>query len=77
MDPELWGPPIWSLLFSISFRAKAEDISDISEILKLLEKLVPCPSCRAHYVVNKKKVGPTITTHKFDKYKKMVVEHEK
>ena len=54
MDPELWGPPIWSLLFSISFRAKAEDISDISEILKLLEKLVPCPSCRAHYVVNKK-----------------------
>tara|TARA_A100001015_G_scaffold23936_1_gene27072 strand:+ start:2371 stop:2934 length:564 start_codon:yes stop_codon:yes gene_type:complete len=55
MDPELWGPPIWSLLFSISFRAKTENILDISEALKLLEKLIPCPSCKAHYIVNRKK----------------------
>jgi hypothetical protein len=55
MDPLLWGPCIWKTLFSISFNCTTTDIPQITKLLKLLEKVIPCPTCRTHYKVNREK----------------------
>lgn len=53
MDPLLWGPCFWKVLFSISFNCKDDDLENITKLLKLLEKVIPCPTCRTHYAVNR------------------------
>ena len=53
MDPLLWGPCIWKTLFSISFNTCASDLPQIEKLLKILEKVIPCPTCRTHYRVNR------------------------
>lgn len=55
MDPLLWGPCIWKTLFSISFNCTATDVTQVKQLLKLLEKVIPCPTCRTHYKVNREK----------------------
>ena len=53
MDPLLWGPCTWRTLFSIAFNSKSTDLRNISKLLKVLEKVLPCPTCRAHYIINR------------------------
>lgn len=53
MDPLLWGPCFWKTLFSISFNCKTSDLPQIVKLLKTLEKVIPCPTCRAHYLINR------------------------
>lgn len=53
MDPLLWGPCLWKTLFSISFNCKHEDLPTIIKLLKLLERVLPCPTCRNHYIFNR------------------------
>lgn len=55
MDPLLWGPCIWKTLFSVSFNCTTDDIPQVQKVLKLLEKVIPCPTCRAHYTINRQK----------------------
>ena len=53
MDPNVWGPCIWSTLFSISFRCNDHHLKQVKELLKNLGSLIPCPTCKEHYSRNK------------------------
>ena len=49
MDPNVWGPPLWDLLFTLAFRSA--DVKNIAELFRLLEKVIPCQHCRRSYAV--------------------------
>ena len=53
MDPLIWGPCLWKALFSISFNCTHSDIHMVVKLLKTLETVIPCPTCKAHYLVNR------------------------
>jgi hypothetical protein len=53
MDPIIWGPCIWNALFSISFNITKSDLPQMEKLLKCLEKIIPCPTCKAHYLINR------------------------
>ena len=55
MDPLLWGPCVWKTLFSISFNCNSSDVPSVQKLLKLLERVIPCPTCRTHYKINRTK----------------------
>lgn len=53
---EFFGPSTWKALHSIAHNYAAdpanptsEERRDVIDFLRLLEKLLPCPSCRVHY----------------------------
>lgn len=58
-DASEWGPPLWSILHSVaervgssSFLQYADDERRaILKVMKSLEKVIPCPSCREHYEI--------------------------
>ena len=61
MDPNVWGPPLWDLLFTIAFKSHstAENVSDLQHLFILLEKVMPCSHCRRSYAMYRKEVKPT------------------
>lgn len=56
MDPLIWGPCMWKTLFSIAFNIKQVDVPQMVKMLKLVEKVLPCPTCRTHYALNRQGV---------------------
>lgn len=66
MDPNVWGPPLWDMLFSISFHAPAESYPDLQHIFVLLEKVMPCSHCRRSYSMYRKQLKPTTCIRKTD-----------
>lgn len=50
MDPNIWGPCVWSILFFIS--SKTDLSKNYSYIIKLytdIQRMLPCSHCRRHY----------------------------
>lgn len=65
MQPTLWGPGLWHLLFSISWNS--HDFGRLSRIiLYFVPQLLPCFKCQDHYVHNhailKRRLGEPQTT---------------
>lgn len=57
MDPNVWGPPLWDLLFTVSFRIGEEEVADFTRLTRLMEYLLPCPSCRRSYTLFRKQIS--------------------
>lgn len=53
MNPEIWGPPTWLFLHSVSInypnRPSYEEKKIHFEFFKNLQHLLPCDTCRYHY----------------------------
>lgn len=68
IDPNVWGPSLWDLLFYISFHADlSEHCADIQHLFQLLEVVLPCSNCRRHYALYRKEVPPTTRINKKQK----------
>jgi len=58
-DASEWGPFLWSVLHGIAERVgsssfhqyEGDERRALTKMMKLLEKVIPCPSCREHYEV--------------------------
>jgi hypothetical protein len=58
-DASEWGPYLWSVLHGIAERVGTSPFPQFAEderralikMIKMLEKVIPCPSCREHYEV--------------------------
>lgn len=61
MDPNVWGPPLWDLMFSLCFKCaqNPQTTSDLQHLFLLLEKVMPCSHCRRSYALYRKQVKPT------------------
>ena len=55
LDPNVWGPPLWDLLFSLAFKSRAP-AADWQVLFGLLEKVIPCQQCRRSYSIYRKQV---------------------
>ena len=60
MEPNIWGPPAWLFLHSITFNfphnPTANDRQNYNNFFYSLQKVIPCPKCRRHYSENLKKI---------------------
>lgn len=61
MDPNVWGPCLWDLMFTLAFKTEpnAANISDLQHLFILLEHVMPCSHCRRSYALYRKQVSPT------------------
>lgn len=50
MDPDIWGGALWDVLFTIAFKCRPERRADAQTLLADLESVLPCATCRQHYV---------------------------
>ena len=69
IDPNVWGPMTWDLLFFIAFHYDNNDKTQykkLQQLFHLLETMLPCSHCRRHYALNKKEVPPLTTIKKGD-----------
>ena len=60
MDPNIWGPCIWSILFYISVNIDLKE--NMQALLKLysdIQRLLPCSHCRRHYSTYVLQIPPT------------------
>lgn len=58
VDPNVWGPPLWDLLFTLAFRSPLANREVLIELFSMLEKVIPCQHCRRSYTVYAKQVRP-------------------
>jgi len=54
VDPEIWGPFFWELLFNVAHKMLdktrcAAAGNDFSTFFKLANRFIPCDGCREHY----------------------------
>jgi len=53
MNPELWGPHAWYLIYSIAFtypsNPTAMDIHNTRNFFECLGKVLPCEACKVNY----------------------------
>ena len=58
MDPNVWGPPLWDMLFTIAFHCP-QCSSELQDLFVLLEKVIPCRECRKSYATYRRQVKTT------------------
>lgn len=54
MEPAIWGPKMWDVLFSCAFRLPRERAIELFGVMK---DLIPCPRCRRHYQSHHERVA--------------------
>lgn len=60
MDPNVWGPPMWDLLFTLCFKCDAPMCSEtLVGLLDALEVVLPCPDCRKSYIKHRQMMQST------------------
>ena len=53
MQPTLWGPATWDVMFACAWTCKKADFKLLSHtIFTLLPSLLPCSTCRDHFRAN-------------------------
>jgi hypothetical protein len=68
MDPNVWGPACWDILFYVAYNTDlSKHTPQIHTLFHLLEVMLPCSHCRRHYAVYKKEVPCVSTIKKHDK----------
>lgn len=58
-DASEWGPHLWSVLHGVAERVGTSSFAQyydderraLIKMIKMLEKVIPCPSCKEHYEV--------------------------
>lgn len=58
VDPNVWGPPFWDLLFTLCFKCSSDCMPDFQNLFIGLETVLPCPHCRRSYISHKKALRP-------------------
>lgn len=58
LDPDVWGPPLWDMLFCLAIKAPASCAVDVQIICQQLEKVIPCQHCRRSYTVYRRMLKP-------------------
>ena len=59
MDPDIWGPCFWDMLFFIACNCDINTQYDnILTLFQLLETILPCSQCRRHYASYRTEVPP-------------------
>lgn len=48
-DASVWGPSLWTLLFTMAFKSRAEDAATVRRALEELQYIIPCRACRRSY----------------------------
>ena len=61
MDPNVWGPPMWNLLFDLSIKCSDEKYDDVVLLFRLMEHVLPCRDCRKSLVDFRKKIELRMT----------------
>ena len=62
IDPNVWGPMFWDILFYVAFHVDLKKhCQDIHTLFHLLDVVLPCSHCRRSYALNKKQV-PFVST---------------
>ena len=56
MEPNIWGPPGWTFLHTITFQCP-ENPTDLDKqkyytFFNSLKNVLPCPNCKEHYTEN-------------------------
>ena len=68
LDPNVWGPEFWDILFYISFYVNlSKHFHEMHSLFHLLEVMLPCSHCRRHYAVYKKQIPPVTNVKKTDR----------
>ena len=49
MNTFLWGPPLWKLVHSLAYCAKASDADDVALFFNSFKKVLPCVYCRRSF----------------------------
>lgn len=58
MQPTLWGPALWQVLFACAWTCAAADFESLRTLaLDVLPLLLPCAKCRQHFVDNRSRVN--------------------
>ena len=58
-DPNLWGPPLWDLLFTFAFKIPPQEQHGIfRDLFRELERVLPCQHCRRSYAMYRHQVAP-------------------
>lgn len=56
MEPNIWGPPAWTFLHSITLNypdsPSSEHKTNYRKFFESLGDVLPCPTCRKHYKEN-------------------------
>ena len=56
MDPNIWGPPSWLFLHSVTLNypqnPTPQDQEDFRIFFDSLKHVLPCPTCKEHYAKN-------------------------
>ena len=56
MDPNIWGPPTWLFLHTVTFNYPTnptkEDKENYYKFFDSLKHTIPCPICKNHYIEN-------------------------
>ena len=58
MDPNIWGPPLWDMLFTFCFKCSPNAIPTLQHLFSLLETAIPCSNCRRSYAAYRKELLP-------------------
>ena len=56
-DPNIWGPPMWDLLFTFAYKLP-DDVKEkvFTDLFRQLELVLPCQHCRRSYIMYRKQV---------------------
>lgn len=58
-DPNVWGPPLWDLLFTFAYHIPPDAKRLIfRELFRDLERVLPCQHCRRSYAMYRQQVAP-------------------
>ena len=64
MNPDVWGPGLWLFIHTIAFNysddPSQKEMDDIKNFLIALEKVIPCPGCKAEYSKYIQETPPTL-----------------
>ena len=58
IDPNIWGPPMWNMLFTFAFALREDSLVPLQRLFLLLEHLLPCAECRRSYIVFRARLDP-------------------
>lgn len=68
LDPKIWGPKVWDLLFFISLHVDLNiHIELVRDVFFHLNFILPCESCQKHFLEHRVKINPFKFIHKSDK----------
>ncbi len=70
IQPRFWGPGLWTFMHIVSINSDQESPQGLFSFFKSLRALIPCESCRLHYIENTKDmtVSTFSTPEKAGKY---------